>query len=164
MADIVPPAERSRMMSGIKTKNSRPEVLVRRLLHSAGYRFRLHHRGLPGTPDIVMPGRRIAIFVHGCFWHMHEGCRLSKQPSTRAEFWSAKLLANTVRDKIAIEKLNADGWRVLCVWECATRSSNAMDSLIPSIESWMNSDATFGEIRCNLQTIALSPSTGRKTP
>ena len=152
MADIVPPAERSRMMSGIKAKNSRPEVLVRRLLHSAGYRFRLHHRGLPGTPDIVMPGRRIAIFVHGCFWHMHEGCRLSKQPSTRAEFWSAKLLANTVRDKIAIEKLNA------------TRSSNAMDTLIPSIESWMNSDAMFGEISCNLQTIALSPSTGRKSP
>lgn len=151
MADIVPPAKRSRMMSGIKAKNSRPEVLVRRLLHSAGYRFRLHRRGLPGTPDIVMPGRRIAIFVHGCFWHMHEGCRLSKLPATRTAFWSAKLHANVVRDKIAVEKLIAEGWRVLCVWECATRRSNTMGSLLPSIESWMDSDATFGEVSGDTQ-------------
>ena len=90
MVDIVSPAVRSRMMAGIQGKNTRPEVWVRKTLHAAGYRFRLHRRDLPGAPDIVLPGRKIAIFVHGCFWHMHGGCRLAKLPSTRTEFWQAK--------------------------------------------------------------------------
>jgi DNA mismatch endonuclease, patch repair protein len=146
MTDIVSPATRSRMMSGIKTKNSQPEVLVRRLLFAAGYRFRLHRRDLPGTPDIVLPGRRIAIFVHGCFWHMHEGCHLAKLPSTRPEFWTAKLQANAARDKRSIEELNTLGWRVLCVWECATRKSGELEKLLPSIQEWISSDAQIGEI------------------
>jgi DNA mismatch endonuclease (patch repair protein) len=149
MVDIVSPASRSRMMSGIKAKNSQLEILIRRLLFSAGYRFRLHRRDLPGTPDIVLPGRRIVIFVHGCFWHMHEGCRLAKIPATRPEFWSAKLHANMVRDKMATEKLNASGWRVLYVWECATRSSIVMGELLTAIENWMASNAKFGEISGN---------------
>lgn len=146
MADIVPPSVRSRMMSGIKGKNSSPEMLVRRLLFAAGYRFRLHRRDLPGSPDIVMPGRKIAIFVHGCFWHAHRGCKYAKIPATRADFWTVKLQANVERDQRAIEKLIVLGWRVLCVWECATRNQDAATSLKNDIVDWINSDAQFGEI------------------
>lgn len=118
MTDVVSPAKRSQMMSGIKGKNSLPEMLVRKALFAMGYRFRLHRRDLPGTPDIAMPGRRIAIFVHGCFWHAHQGCKYAKTPSTRTEFWTAKLQGNIERDRRATDKLAEMGWRVLNVWEC----------------------------------------------
>jgi len=146
MADIVSPSVRSRMMSGIRGKNSVPEMLVRRMLFSAGMRFRLHRRDLPGTPDIVMSGRRIAIFVHGCFWHAHQGCRYAKVPSTRPEFWMTKLQANVSRDRQAIDRLMASGWRVLCIWECATRDAQTRQSLQNSVLDWIHSDAAFGEI------------------
>lgn len=146
MADIVPPSARSRMMSGIKGKNSLPERLVRRLLFAAGFRFRLHRRDLPGTPDIVMPGRKIAIFVHGCFWHAHKGCKYAKVPATRPDFWIAKLQANVERDQRAIEELTVMGWRVLCVWECATRNHETVKSLTDNLIDWINGDAQFGEI------------------
>ncbi len=146
MVDIVSPATRSRMMSNIKTKNSRPEMLVRRLLHLEGYRFRLHRKDLPGTPDIVLPKFKIAIFVHGCFWHSHCGCNNAKVPATRSEFWMAKLSANVARDKVAVEKLNAIGWRVLCIWECATRGSGSIDDLMPDISSWMLGMERSGQI------------------
>ena len=106
MADVVSPAKRSQMMAGIKGKNSLPETLVRKALFAMGYRFRLHRRDLPGTPDIAMPGRKIAIFVHGCFWHAHQGCKYAKTPSTRTEFWISKLQANAARDR-----RNADALR-----------------------------------------------------
>lgn len=146
MADIVSPLVRSRMMSGIKGKNSVPEMLVRRLLFAAGYRFRLHRRDLPGTPDIVMPGRKIVIFVHGCFWHAHKGCKYAKIPATRPDFWIAKLQANVDRDHRAIETLAAMGWRVLCVWECVTRDHETVRSLGSNVTDWINGDAQFGEI------------------
>lgn len=146
MSDIVSPTVRSRMMSGIRGENSLPEILVRRLLFAAGFRFRLHRRDLPGTPDIVMPGRRIAIFVHGCFWHAHQGCRYAKTPSTRTDFWTAKLRTNVDRDQRAVEKLTAMGWRVLCVWECATRDPQAFDSLQERIVEWIEGDAAYEEI------------------
>lgn len=146
MTDTVSPATRSRMMSGIKAKDSQPEVLVRRLLFSEGYRFRLHRRDLPGTPDIVLPSRRIVIFVHGCFWHMHEGCRLAKLPTTRPEFWAAKLQANAARDRRSIEQLKALEWRVLRIWECATRNGDAVEKLLPRIERWISSDVQIGDI------------------
>ena len=146
MGDIVPPAVRSRMMSGIKGKNSRPEMMVRRMLFASGYRFRLHRRDLPGTPDIVMSGRRIAIFVHGCFWHAHKGCKYFKAPATRSDFWTAKLQANVERDKKAIEKLTTMGWRVLSIWECVTRDHEAVKSLDKKIVQWINGDAQCGEI------------------
>lgn len=146
MTDIVPPFVRSRMMSGIRGKNSAPEMMVRRLLFAAGYRFRLHRRDLPGTPDIVMPSRKIVIFVHGCFWHAHKGCKYAKIPATRPEFWSAKLEANVSRDRLVIEKLIALKWRVLCVWECAIRDQNAAISLKEKIIEWINADAQFEEI------------------
>jgi len=146
MADIVSPAVRSRMMSGIKGKNSAPEMKVRRLLFAAGFRFRLHRRDLPGTPDIAMPGRKIVIFVHGCFWHAHRGCKYAKTPSTRTDFWTAKLQANIDRDKRAFNKLASLGWRVLCIWECATRNSQALPSLAEQVVAWIESDEPFGQI------------------
>lgn len=146
MADIVPPSVRSLMMSGIKGKNSRPEMLVRRMLFAAGYRFRLHRRDLPGTPDIAMPSRKIAIFVHGCFWHAHKGCKYAKIPATRPEFWTAKLQANVDRDRRAVENLTTMGWRVLCVWECATRDKETVKSLEDKIINWINGNTQFGEI------------------
>jgi DNA mismatch endonuclease (patch repair protein) len=144
--DVVSPEDRSRMMAGIKGKNSRPEMLVRRLLFASGYRFRLHRRDLPGSPDIVMPGRMVAIFVHGCFWHMHEDCRYAKLPATRPEFWKAKLLANVKRDRLAIEALDALGWRVLCVWECATRQANADPVLQDAMRLWIDGDSRVGDV------------------
>jgi DNA mismatch endonuclease (patch repair protein) len=146
MADIVPPSVRSRMMAGIKGKNSQPEMLVRRMLFAAGYRFRLHRRDLPGAPDIVMPGKKIAIFVHGCFWHAHKGCKYFKVPATRPDFWAAKLQANVDRDQRAIEALTTMGWRVLCVWECATRRQDTVKSLEQKIVDWINGNAQCGDI------------------
>jgi DNA mismatch endonuclease (patch repair protein) len=93
-----------------------------------------------------MPGRKVAIFVHGCFWHFHEGCRYAKMPSTRPEFWQAKLRANVDRDRLSIEKLNMMGWRVLCVWECATRNAETASGLQDSLQGWIDGDAQFGEI------------------
>jgi DNA mismatch endonuclease, patch repair protein len=146
MVDVVSPADRSRMMAGIKGKNSQPELLVRRLLFASGYRFRLHRRNLPGTPDIVMPGRNVAIFVHGCFWHLHWGCRYAKMPTTRPDFWTAKLEANVERDRRAIEKLRALGWRVLCVWECATRDTETAAGLQGAMRSWIENGEPLGQI------------------
>jgi DNA mismatch endonuclease, patch repair protein len=146
MVDIVSPTVRSRMMSGIKGKDTQPEILVRRLLFASGYRFRLHRRDLPGTPDIVMPGRKIAIFVQGCFWHFHHGCRFAKMPATRPDFWKAKLEANVARDRRAVEKLKALGWRVLCVWECAMHDAEIVANLQVAMSSWIESGEPLGEI------------------
>jgi DNA mismatch endonuclease (patch repair protein) len=151
MADVVSPAKRSQMMSGIKGKNSMPEMLVRKALFAMGHRFRLHRRDLPGTPDIAMPGRKIAIFVHGCFWHAHQGCKYAKTPSTRTEFWTAKLQGNVDRDRRAANKLAEMGWRVLTVWECATRDPVAAADLPAALRIWIDSDACVGEIRAPSQ-------------
>jgi len=146
MTDIVSPAKRSQMMSGIKAKDSHPERLVRRLLFSAGYRFRLHRRDLPGTPDIVLPRHKIAIFVHGCFWHMHAKCKYAKLPSTRSEFWQEKLVGNVKRDQKAIDALVFSGWRVLTVWECSTQNSAALAWLRETLFGWIESGEISGEI------------------
>jgi DNA mismatch endonuclease, patch repair protein len=146
MADVVSPAKRSQMMSGIKGKNSLPEMLVRKALFAMGHRFRLHRRDLPGTPDIAIPGRKIAIFVHGCFWHAHQGCKYAKTPSTRTEFWSTKLQGNVERDQRAVDKLAEMGWRVLNVWECSTREPAAATGLAEALGQWIDGDARFGEI------------------
>lgn len=146
MADIVDTKTRSRMMSGIKGKNTKPEMLIRKALSLQGVRYRLHRKDLPGAPDIVMSGRKIAIFVHGCFWHMHQGCRLAKMPSTRPEFWQAKLGANVERDAKAIGALAASGWRVLIVWECATKSLELQAGLPDKLRAWMAGAEPLGEI------------------
>ncbi|GAO55234.1 very short patch repair endonuclease [Novosphingobium sp. MD-1] len=120
MADIVDTETRSRMMSGIRGKNTKPEMTVRRALHAMGYRYRLHARELPGKPDIVFRRRRLAIFVHGCFWHRHPdpSCKLARMPKSRVEFWEPKLEGNRARDGANVAALEAMGWKVLLVWEC----------------------------------------------
>lgn len=139
MVDIVSPSKRSQMMSGIRGKGTRPEMRVRQVLHAAGYRFRLHRKDLPGSPDVVLPRHRLAIFVHGCFWHGHQGCKLAKMPSTRTEFWTQKLQGNARRDTAAVAGLQAVGWRVLVVWECFLRQTKddkvLADRLIAAIGS-----------------------------
>lgn len=108
------------MMSQIKGKNTKPEMIVRRALHKAGFRYRLHVKDLPGKPDIVLPKYKTAIFVHGCFWHGHN-CHLFKMPSTRTEFWRSKIASNVARDEKTFELLEKEGWRVGLIWECATK-------------------------------------------
>ena len=146
MADVVDLATRSRMMSGIRGRDTRPEMAVRRALFAAGFRFRLHRRDLPGTPDIALPGRKVAVFVHGCFWHRHVGCRYSKLPASRPEFWKAKLDGNVDRDARAVQALQAMGWRVLVVWECAIRDRDMLLALPETLAAWIRSDAPIGEV------------------
>ncbi|MCX5659760.1 MAG: very short patch repair endonuclease [Planctomycetota bacterium] len=117
MADTVSKAVRSRIMAAIRSKDTAPEMVVRRLAHSLGFRFRLHVRGLPGTPDLVFPARRKVVNVHGCFWHMHH-CGRCRIPSTRRAFWRAKLTRNRERDRKTTRQLRRLGWKVLTVWEC----------------------------------------------
>ena len=118
--DIVSPVVRSRMMGGIKGRNTRPELVVRSIAHRLGLRFRLHRADLPGRPDIVFPRHRVVVFVHGCFWHRHD-CGLAANPKTRPEFWEAKFQGNVRRDAIAKKRLEEAGWRVVVIWECETR-------------------------------------------
>lgn len=125
MMDIVDAQTRSRMMSGIRSRNTKPEVLLRSLLHRKGYRFRIHARGLPGTPDFVLPRWRVAVQVHGCFWHRHPGCRKASTPAANAEFWQEKFRKNVARDEAALQALHAMGWRTLVVWECSLNSARA---------------------------------------
>ena len=117
MTDTLSIAERSRLMAKIKGKNTAPERAVRSLLHRAGYRFRIHVRGLPGTPDVVLPKYRAVVFVHGCFWHRH-GCARSTTPATNVEFWRAKLDRNQARDRAATKELRRRGYKVEILWEC----------------------------------------------
>ncbi len=125
MADPWTKVQRSRAMSRVKNKNTKPEMQVRSMLHWMGYRFRLHRRDLPGAPDIVLPRHRKAIFIHGCFWHSHD-CPRGKSPSTRPEFWNTKLDSNVERDRKNLEALEEMGWRVLTVWECELKDSDAV--------------------------------------
>jgi DNA mismatch endonuclease, patch repair protein len=131
MPDIVDKKTRSRMMSGIRGKNTKPELLIRSQLHRAGFRFRLHVRDLPGKPDIVLPKYKAAIFVQGCFWHGHD-CHLFKVPGTRTEWWLAKIERNRQNDAVAIEALLDAGWRVAEVWECALKGRGRLDSSVIS--------------------------------
>jgi DNA mismatch endonuclease (patch repair protein) len=146
MADVVDQATRSRMMSGIRGKNTRPELVVRKALHARGFRYRLHAKELPGRPDLVLPKHHAVIFIHGCFWHGHE-CSLFKWPSSRPEFWREKIGKNADRDTRSIQALRDSGWRVAVLWECAVRSK---DGLVPAVErlaSWLDSGEAWMEIR-----------------
>lgn len=147
MVDIVAPAVRSRMMGSIRAKNTSPEKLVRKMLFSAGFRFRLHRRDLPGSPDIVLAKYRIAIFVHGCFWHSHEHCRYFRLPASNTEFWAQKLRKNVQRDKLNRDALVRAGWRVFVIWECATRQPQGESSLRDALSYQINSSATLVDFR-----------------
>jgi DNA mismatch endonuclease (patch repair protein) len=124
--DTVPPEVRSRIMAAIRGKNTRPELAVRRLLHAMGFRFRLHVRGMPGTPDIVLPRHGLVVFVHGCFWHRHTGCRGGRVPASNQGFWGPKLAGNVARDRANQRALRRLGWRVAVVWECRVRDLPAL--------------------------------------
>ena len=124
MADRMTPTQRSRCMSRIRGKNTKPELLVRQLLHRLGYRYRLHVANLPGRPDIVFPGRAKIIEVRGCFWHRHAGCPYAATPATRADFWEAKLARTVARDAENLAALSASGWGALILWECEVRDAS----------------------------------------
>lgn len=148
MVDIVDPPTRSRMMAGIKGRNTKPELLIRSQLHKKGFRYRLHVKDLPGKPDIVLPKYRSVIFVHGCFWHGHQGCHLFKLPATRPEFWQEKILRNQENDHRAVELLLASNWRVCIVWECSIRGAKKDPEKVASmIACWMSGTEPFIEIR-----------------
>lgn len=127
MVDSLSPKERSERMSRIRSKNMRPEMLVRKLVFALGYRYRLHARDLPGCPDLVFRSRKKVVFVHGCFWHYHTNCAIAHIPKSRTEFWKAKLEGNRKRDEINKRKLARDGWSVLFIWECQLKDAALLE-------------------------------------
>jgi DNA mismatch endonuclease (patch repair protein) len=122
--------QRRALMGKVKCSDTKPELAVRRLLHALGFRYRLHRRDLPGRPDIVLPKYRTALFIHGCFWHRHLGCRGTTTPKTRAEFWNSKFEANVARDQKAELALAAAGWKVAVVWECETKDVSRLEEIV----------------------------------
>lgn len=135
-------------MAGIRSANTKPEVTIRKALHGLGFRYRLHAKNVPGRPDIVFPSRRAAVFVHGCFWHGHS-CRFFRMPTTRPEFWKAKIAANQKRDVVVSEKLTEAGWRQLTIWECAIRgrSPDEIAKVIGLAARWIRSKNARLELR-----------------
>jgi DNA mismatch endonuclease (patch repair protein) len=133
-------------MSGIRGKNTKPELALRRALHARGFRFRLHSSRIYGRPDLVLSKYRAVVFVHGCFWHRHERCRYTTSPSTRPEFWQAKFEANVARDGAVRKTLLEDGWRVATVWECALRKTDQVEAAAIILSIWFLSGATQIEI------------------
>lgn len=117
-------------MASVRSRNTGPEMVVRRVLHALGFRFRLHRRDLPGSPDIVLPKHNLAIFVHGCFWHRHPGCAKATEPKSRQEYWQPKFERNVERDRKAIADLVAANWRVLIIWQCETRDTSHIASTL----------------------------------
>ena len=127
MTDIVDTERRSELMAGIRGRDTAPELAVRRIAHRMGFRFRVHRKDLPGRPDLVFPKHRLAVFVHGCFWHRHEGCRFASNPKSRVAFWKEKFAANVDRDARQEAALKELGWSVLVIWECETRNKAAVE-------------------------------------
>lgn len=135
-------------MAGIRSKNTAPEMIVRRGLHRLGFRFHIHDQRLPGQPDLVLPRWRAAVFVHGCFWHGHD-CALFRWPRSREDFWREKITRNRERDEAAIGRLHSDRWRVLTVWECALKGPTRIgaEETITRSAAWLRSDSYSGEVR-----------------
>ena len=144
MVDVMSVEKRSALMSRIGGKNTAPELKVRKLLWHAGLRYSLHAKNLPGRPDIVLSRWRVALFVHGCFWHRHDGCLLFRLPSTREAFWSEKLDRNRARDAAAVNTLTAADWRVGIVWECALKADAENTGL--QLVSWIRNGSTRIEL------------------
>jgi len=138
MIDIVKPAKRSAMMANVKAKDTKPEMIVRSLAHQLGYRFRLHKRDLPGSPDLTFPKLKKTIFVHGCFWHRHEGCKFSYSPKSNQDFWQKKFASNVKRDNNALIKLAELGWEALIIWECETKDLAKLRSILQKFLSQSN--------------------------
>ena len=130
MTDIFTKAERSRIMSRVTGKNTKPEILVRKMIHAMGFRFRIHRKDLPGRPDIVLPRFHKAIFVHGCFWHGHKGCIRATRPTTNTDFWNKKIDSNMKRDRRNKEALKKDGWESLAIWACQLQNPETITNRI----------------------------------
>lgn len=130
MTDVLSPSQRSVNMRAIRGRDTVPELRVRRAAHAVGLRFRLQRRDLPGTPDLVFPRHRVALFVHGCYWHRHPGCRFATVPSSNTEFWTTKFAANIERDARKTRELEDAGWRVAVIWECETRDQSGLPALV----------------------------------
>lgn len=157
MADIVNKATRSHMMASVRSSSTSLERLVRRQLHRRGFRFRLNAKDLPGAPDIVLPRFRTVIFVHGCFWHHHHGCRLAALPATNRGFWRTKLLGNAARDRRNIARLRSRGWRVLTVWQCACTPAGRLELEVDRVSRHLRRVADVGDPGGRILT--LSPAT-----
>lgn len=145
--DVVDKQKRSSMMAGIKGKDTKAEISVRKGLHKIGFRYQLHRKDLPGKPDLVFPKFQAVILINGCFWHAHN-CHLFKWPSSRPEFWQEKISSNKVRDKINIEKLTSLGWKVLVIWECSLKGKTRRDlnEVIHTAANWLQYDSQNAEI------------------
>lgn len=146
VSESPPSAQRSAIMRAVNRKNTGPEMTLRRALHAQGIRYRLHAKHLPGSPDIVFPRYHAVVFVHGCFWHRHAGCRYTTTPSTRREFWQAKFEANVARDSAVRATLLESGWRVATVWECALRKLERVELATDRLASWLWGNASEFEI------------------
>ena len=133
MADILSKTQRSYNMSRIRGKNTKPEILVRKGLHACGFRFRLHNKKLPGSPDIVLPKYGVAIMVNGCFWHGHKGCRYATKPKSNVEFWETKIARNRHRDEVTEAHLQALGWHVITIWECEIKGASSAASRLDAL-------------------------------
>ena len=133
MLDKLTPSQRHHCMSRIRGKNTKPEILVRKGLHARGFRFRLHNKKLPGSPDIVLPKYGVAIMVNGCFWHGHKGCRYATKPKSNVEFWETKIARNRHRDEVTTAHLEALGWTVITIWECELRTSSLLDDRLNTL-------------------------------
>ena len=144
--DIVDKQTRSRMMAGIRGKDTKPELALRRALHARGFRYRLHAKHVRGRPDLVFPKHHAVVFMHGCFWHRHNGCRYTSTPSTRPEFWQAKFEANVARDATVRAALLESGWRVATVWECALRKPDKVAASAEFLSVWLMSSEVTIEI------------------
>ncbi|HBP4742402.1 TPA: DNA mismatch endonuclease Vsr [Pseudomonas aeruginosa] len=129
------PEQRSRTMRAVRSRDTGPEMIVRRFLHAAGLRYRLHDRHLPGAPDLVFPSRRVALFVHGCFWHQHPGCEAATRPKSHPDYWNRKLDGNVARDARHLVKLAAAGWTTFVIWECETHDHKLLAELATRIRS-----------------------------
>lgn len=136
MVDRLTPERRSWLMSRVRGKDTTPEMRVRRAAHKLGLRFRLHREDLPGKPDLVFPKHRVALFVHGCFWHRHEGCPKASTPKSRVSYWKDKFASNVARDVAVRHELEELGWRVRTIWECETRSVEAMETILHCVASY----------------------------
>ncbi|MFK4056871.1 very short patch repair endonuclease [Brevundimonas sp. NPDC046655] len=139
--DKLDPERRSANMSRIRGKDTGPEIRVRRIAHRMGLRFRLHRKDLPGRPDLVFPKHQLVVFVHGCFWHRHPGCPRASTPSTRDDFWQAKFAANVERDARQIAALEAEGWRVLVLWECGLKDEALIEAALNEAVSAVQRDS-----------------------
>jgi DNA mismatch endonuclease (patch repair protein) len=148
MADVVSKAKRSEMMAGIKGKNTKPEIVIRKALHRQGFRYKLHDKTLPGKPDLVFPKYKAVIEVNGCFWHLHN-CHLFKWPKSKKEFWKEKLTKNKERDERNQKALEAEGWRLLVVWECALKGKGKLplERVITECVGFLKGDQIHHEIK-----------------